>query len=1148
MPKVTHHLKTEVNYIKKHKPHIPPEMAINNFIKKGANITIYREEGIDHLIRNSVQKPILRTNAEFNDNIQSSPVRQTSRALNNTTTTLKSAPEIKQITEKEPAPKKKDTPKPRSIVTNSIANNVFSRQEQPAPNENIEVKKNEIDKLDIYKKLVKLLEDKCVILEATSLSQDDKKKKITGINKHIITTKKLLHFDTKTKNENLSLTTSFSEPVLANQKENIKPTEDKQERLFSQVYNNDVEDNDSDSDDSMIIMYAQKQLDLEKKAKASNQPVISNINNDDDYMYADFSDFDNNGIISTNLNKNIVDNKNFEDLDNVSLAKLSLNKSANTDITDEAETENSQYFDSQQEYSEHNSDREFVDDDEEAVLHGDQSYVPPMSQDEESSSICQLENYSVADIVKVDTMLNENSILHDKSNNIISHEIIESSDDDFEILEINNAEDEREANLSDEDFEIIDKDFEEISSQNVKPVVKKEKNVLNFDLESVSEEENLQILSTNTVNKYSDLESATDSDFELEAAVLQQINSRSVSELAANRPAGSKRYSWSDELEHKLQYVFGLNSFRENQLNAINAVLGGNDVFVLMPTGGGKSLCYQLPAIVKRGKMETTVVVSPLISLMQDQIEHLKKLNISAEMISSKESAESRKDAFRKFRNGELDMIYLSPEMLSKSQQCKNTIKLLYDSGKLARIVIDEAHCVSSWGHDFRPDYKLLGFFKQEYPDIPMIALTATASVKVKIDILNQLGIQNAQVFQQTFNRPNLIYMVRQKSKNSTFEMINEIKMRFPRFTGIVYCNSKTQCESVSNMLQNNGLSAAFYHAGMENEDRSNIQNMWQSGEIKIVCATVAFGMGIDKPDVRFVYHHSIPRSLEGYYQECGRGGRDGKTAFCTLYYQFADFKSIETQIKRDKELKSQVLKDRHLDKLRNVLNYCSNRIDCRRKLVLQYFNENFDPKKCRKTCDNCKSSNTVEIRDITEVGKDIVNIVRQTQTRDVTVNYIIDVYRGSRIQKIVQNGHDTIAEHGRGSHFFKEDLQRIIQLLLDEKFIFEKAETKAQFTHSYVKYKKNVDKPLSMPFSMPAVETSSRESSRPNSGYSVSGHVRTGTSINRMNDMLENNTTLSKEKLKELQTNSKEAVAGSKRKASSSFKHTKKKKYFKRT
>lgn len=342
-------------------------------------------------------------------------------------------------------------------------------------------------------------------------------------------------------------------------------------------------------------------------------------------------------------------------------------------------------------------------------------------------------------------------------------------------------------------------------------------------------------------------------------------------------------------------------------------------------------------------------------------------------------------------------------------------------------------------------------------------------------------------------------------------------------------------------MLQTNGLSAAFYHAGMANEDRTNVQNMWQSGDIKIVCATVAFGMGIDKPDVRFVYHHSIPRSLEGYYQECGRGGRDGKTAFCTLYYQFADFKSIETQIKRDKGLKSQVLKDRHLDKLRNVLAYCSNRIDCRRKLVLQYFNENFDPKLCKKTCDNCKSTNTVEVKDITDDARNIINIVKQTQTWNVTVNYVIDVYRGSRLQKIVQNGHDTLFEHGKGGQYHKEDLQRIVQLVLDEGFLYENSETVGQFTHSYLKFRHSLNKQLSMPFSTPVVNTSSRENSRPNSGY-----ARSGTSINRMNDILENNTTLTKEKLKELQTNSKSGGA-KKRKTTTSYKRTKKKRFYNR-
>lgn len=1146
MTKPLHHLKTELMFIKKSKPHVPPAMALDNFIKKGSNITLYNEDGADQKIKSTFQKPPSRSNDNATSNKYLSPAITETRTTNNTnSTTLNHIDAFDNKAIKETNQKTvstlKNTTKPRTIVTNSVTTSALKKTEQ------ISAKKfpsMEGEDIDVYKKLVSFLEEKCAILEATSLSQDDKNKKITGINKRIAEIKERLNGKSKYIDEDISLSKMSANLVTANEKENHFPYDDKKDDVFSQVYNEAAEDNDSDSDDSIIIMYAQQQLELEKRTKTSKLSDITDANKND-YMNAEFSDFDNEGNINASLSKNNVPNSSFEIMDNISLAKLSLNRSANTEITDDAESEHSDYFDSQQQYSEHISDKEFIENDGDEYLRGDDSYHPSISHLSAESSLN-------SDIMKevsngrenVDLILKENSICQSHSRSNI---IVQSSDDDLEIIEINNnIEDEREANVSDEDLEVIDKDFEEISSQSSKSIIKRENTSLKFDLESVSEED-VQIISDHSGNNYSELESATDSDSELEAAVLKQINSRSTSEPAANRPAGNKRHPWSDELENKLQNVFNLTSFRENQLNAINAVLSGKDVFVLMPTGGGKSLCYQLPAIVKRGKMETTVVVSPLISLMQDQIDHLKRLNINAEMISSKESAQSRKDAFRKFRNGELDMIYLSPEMLSKSQQCKNTIKLLYDSGNLARIVIDEAHCVSSWGHDFRPDYKLLGFFKKEYPDIPMMALTATASVRVKQDILSQLGIEHAHVFQQTFNRPNLIYMVRPKNKNSTFEMINEIKMRFPRFTGIVYCNSKTQCESVANMLQTNGLSAAFYHAGMGNEDRTNVQNMWQSGDIKIVCATVAFGMGIDKPDVRFVYHHSIPRSLEGYYQECGRGGRDGKTAFCTLYYQFADFKSIESQIKRDKDLKSQVLKDRHLEKLRNVLNYCSNRIDCRRKLVLQYFNENFNSKQCRKTCDNCKSTNTVEVRDITESAKDIINIVKKTQTWDVTINYVIDVYRGSRVQKIVQNGHDMLPEHGKGSHYHKEDLQRVIQLLMDEKCLFEKTETKAQFTHSYVKYRHDLNKPLTLAFFIPTVDSPSRSNSRPNSGYGVSGYARTGTSINRMNDILENNTTLSKEKLKELQANSKASVAGTKRKASVSYKHTKKKRYFKR-
>ncbi|OBA27294.1 ATP-dependent DNA helicase, partial [Hanseniaspora valbyensis NRRL Y-1626] len=593
------------------------------------------------------------------------------------------------------------------------------------------------------------------------------------------------------------------------------------------------------------------------------------------------------------------------------------------------------------------------------------------------------------------------------------------------------------------------------------------------------------------------------------------------------------RHPWSDELEDNLQSKFKLNSFRSNQLDAINATLKGQDVFVLMPTGGGKSLCYQLPATVKQGRSQTTLVISPLISLMQDQVDHLRALRINAAMISSKDSAASRRESFQiesfqMFRDGALDLIYLSPEMINKSAQCRNTIKRLYENDKLARIVIDEAHCVSSWGHDFRPDYKQLNFFKKEYPDIPMMALTATASMKVRTDILNNLGLNNAILFKQSFNRPNLVYMVRPKNKNSMFGMITEIKNRFFYNTGIVYCNSKKQCEDTSKLLEANGLSCSFYHAGMLNEDRSEVQIKWQSGEIKIVCATVAFGMGIDKPDVRFVYHHTMPRSLEGYYQECGRAGRDGKTAFCAMYYQYADFKSLESQIKKDKSLTNEELKQRHLEKLHEVLNYCSNTIECRRKLVLQYFNENFDVKLCKKTCDNCKASNIVEHKDITEDATYLLNIVEKIGLEDLTSNYIIDVYRGSRQQKIVNNGHALLEEHGKGSKYLKEDVQRMIQLLLDKGYLREKIGTNGfGFTNTYVKFNKKLRSQLTMTFSASKSPSSTPTASRPSSlaPYGGASSRRTGTSMRMINDVLSKNVDINQEGLKEFQQKKKALI-----------------------
>lgn len=515
------------------------------------------------------------------------------------------------------------------------------------------------------------------------------------------------------------------------------------------------------------------------------------------------------------------------------------------------------------------------------------------------------------------------------------------------------------------------------------------------------------------------------------------------------------QYAWTSEMYHKLRHVFGLDSFRPNQLEAVNATLQGKDAFVLMPTGGGKSLCYQLPAIVKSGRTSgTTIVVSPLISLMQDQVEHLLAKDIKASMFSSKGTAEQRRMTFNLFMNGLLELVYISPEMIKASVQCKKAISKLYEHGKLARIVVDEAHCVSNWGHDFRPDYKELSFFKQEYPDIPMIALTATASEQVRMDIIHNLQLNNPVFLKQSFNRTNLFYQVLKKEKNSIFQMCDMIRTKFKNQTGIIYCHSKNSCEQTSALMQKNGVKCAFYHAGMDPDERFQVQQDWQADRVQVICATVAFGMGIDKPDVRFVFHFTVPRTLEGYYQETGRAGRDGNFSQCIMYYSFRDVRTIQTMIQKDKNL-DMINKEKHLDKLQQVMQYCDNRTDCRRQLVLSYFNEQFDPKDCGKNCDNCKNSSNIvyQTKDVTEESKDIANLIKSIQDSKVTLIHCQDVYKGSKYQKIVQLGHHQSPYHGMGKDWKKADIERIFFKLVTERILNEySVSTGRGFFSTYVK------------------------------------------------------------------------------------------------
>lgn len=517
-------------------------------------------------------------------------------------------------------------------------------------------------------------------------------------------------------------------------------------------------------------------------------------------------------------------------------------------------------------------------------------------------------------------------------------------------------------------------------------------------------------------------------------------------------PAGSEPFI--NEVYSILQSTFNLLSFRPHQLEAVTATLQGKDTFVLMPTGGGKSLCYQLPALVTSGRTRgTTIVISPLISLMQDQVQHLLDRNIRAGMVSSKGTASERKHTVELFRSGQLDLVYLSPEMVNASLQIQNIISRLNSNQQLARIVVDEAHCVSSWGHDFRPDYKGMNMFKQQYPNIPLMALTATANEKVRMDIIHHLNMTEPVLLKQSFNRTNLFYEIKRKN-GSYLEWIRDyIVAKYAHNTGIIYCHSKQLCEQTSEKLNMWGLKTSFYHAGMGPTERFDIQKKWQDGTVKIICATIAFGMGIDKPDVRFVIHLFIPRSLEGYYQETGRAGRDGKPSECIMFYSYKDARSLQSMIQRDGDLDREG-RENHLNKLRQVVQYCENTTDCRRKQVLHYFNEHFDPLQCSKKCDNCANSDTVTSveRDITLFAKDIILLVLEIQRDKVTVLLCQDIFKGLNSSKITKAGYHRSPHHGKGKTLDKLEIERIFFHLLSENCLEEYSVMRAGFASNYVR------------------------------------------------------------------------------------------------
>ncbi|MEG4197517.1 DNA helicase RecQ [Microcoleus sp. Pol12A5] len=491
---------------------------------------------------------------------------------------------------------------------------------------------------------------------------------------------------------------------------------------------------------------------------------------------------------------------------------------------------------------------------------------------------------------------------------------------------------------------------------------------------------------------------------------------------ASNPPISSVPLS----LEQALKHFFGYDSFRPGQQEIVEAALQKRDMMIVMPTGGGKSLCFQLPALLKPG---LTVVVSPLIALMQDQVEALQDNGIGATFLNSTLSSQETRSRETAILEGKIKLLYVAPERLL-GERFLPFLDIVANKLGISAFAIDEAHCVSEWGHDFRPEYRQMQRVRDRYPDIPIMALTATATERVRQDIIQQLTLRNPYIHVASFNRPNLYYEVRPKTKHSFAEVLQIIQKKGG--SGIIYCLSRKKVDEVAYKLQQSGIAALPYHAGMNDIDRATNQTRFIRDDVQVMVATVAFGMGINKPDVRFVIHYDLPKNLEGYYQESGRAGRDNEPAHCSLFFGYGDVKTIDYIIEQKPDPQEQRIARQQL---RRVINYAES-TDCRRTIQLSYFGDSF-PGNCGQ-CDNCCNQKPVE--DWTIEAMKFLSCVARCQEK-FGMNHIIDVLRGSKNQKILQYQHQQLSTYGIGKDRSAEEWKKLSRSLLNQGFLDEKTD-----------------------------------------------------------------------------------------------------------
>jgi ATP-dependent DNA helicase RecQ len=487
------------------------------------------------------------------------------------------------------------------------------------------------------------------------------------------------------------------------------------------------------------------------------------------------------------------------------------------------------------------------------------------------------------------------------------------------------------------------------------------------------------------------------------------------------------------DLLDSLHRVFGFASFRPGQEAVVRDALAGRDLLALMPTGGGKSLCFQLPALLKPG---VSIVVSPLIALMQDQVRQLQDNGIAATFINSSLPREETQRRIAEMLRGAYKLVYLAPERLLMTDFLTGPLQQLAEKQGISAFVIDEAHCVSEWGHDFRPEYRQLSTLRRRHPTVPVLAFTATATSRVRSDVITQLELRDAAVHLSSFNRANLFYDVRQKDSSAYAQLLRISKAGG---SGIVYCLSRKRVEETCDQLKSDGILALPYHAGLDAEARRSNQEAFIRDDVQVMVATIAFGMGINKPDVRWVVHYDLPRTLEGYYQESGRAGRDGDPARCTLFFGAADIRTADflIQQKVDQNTGEPLEEEQRIarQQLRQVLSYAESP-ECRRAIQLRYFDEDYSPP-CG-SCDNCCEPKTLE--DCTVEAKQLLSCVaRLAQRRErFGAAHIIEILRGSRSQRIVSRNHDELSVHGIGKGRSLNEWRAIVRSLLHQGLLAE--------------------------------------------------------------------------------------------------------------